>query len=178
MTASTAERILDAAGRCFAEQGVARTSVGDVARAAGCSRPTVYRWFDDGAALRTAFVHREARRLGADIAAGVTDLHDPGERLVTAVLAALRGVRADPTLAAWFSGGAAGDTADLAASSAVLESLVAAFLGAADGGRDVARWVLRVVVSLLTVPEAGEDEERALLERFLVPVVVGSRHPA
>src|SRR4051812_44758041 len=57
------DRILDAAGKCFAERGVARTSIGDIARAAGCSRPTVYRYFDDRDALRTAFVHREARRL-------------------------------------------------------------------------------------------------------------------
>ena len=65
----TGERILDAAGRCFAERGVSATSVTDVARAAACSRPTVYRWFDDRDALLEAFVHRAARRIGARVAA-------------------------------------------------------------------------------------------------------------
>jgi AcrR family transcriptional regulator len=174
--ALAAERILDAAGRCFAEKGVARTSVHDIARAAGCSRPTVYRYFEDRDALRTAFVHREARRLGAEVLAAVDHEADPGERLVAAVLTAVRGVRANPTLAAWFAAGAVAETTDVARSSAVLESLVAAFMGPPgdEAVRARARWVLRVVLSLLSVPARDETEERALLERFVVPVVVAA----
>ena len=82
------------------------TSVTDVARAAACSRPTVYRWFDDRDALLEAFVHRAARRIGARVAAEVGRRGDPQRRLVDGVLVAVEGVRADPTLAAWFAGGA------------------------------------------------------------------------
>ncbi|WP_278258036.1 hypothetical protein [Nocardioides convexus] len=38
-----------------------------------------------------------------------------------------------------------------------------------------ARWLVRVIVSLLTVPGADEAEERRLVERFVLPVVVASR---
>ena len=56
-----AERILDGAAQLFAEQGVGRPGMEDIARAAGCSRATVYRHFGTKQALLQAFVHREAR---------------------------------------------------------------------------------------------------------------------
>lgn len=169
-----AARILDAAGQCFVEKGVARTSMGDVARAAGCSRQTVYRYFEDRTALRIAFVHREARKLGTRVAAKLGHYDDPEQRLVEATLAALRGVRKDPTLAAWFSGGDAGVATDVASQSPVLDSLVAEFLGQPtdDRTREAARWVVRIVLSLLAMPGGSAREERALLERFVVPVVL------
>ncbi|MCB1004812.1 MAG: helix-turn-helix transcriptional regulator, partial [Acidimicrobiales bacterium] len=61
-----AEQLLDAAGELFARDGVAAVSMADVADAAGCSRATLYRYFDGKDALRTAYVHREARRIGAE----------------------------------------------------------------------------------------------------------------
>ncbi|MFP5219166.1 MAG: TetR/AcrR family transcriptional regulator, partial [Actinomycetes bacterium] len=70
------ERILDAAGQCFAEHGVTGTSMAQVAAAAGCSRQTVYRYYADRDALRAAFVDREARRVGAQVAAEVAGVRD------------------------------------------------------------------------------------------------------
>jgi AcrR family transcriptional regulator len=171
--AVAAERILDAAGECFAAQGVAGTSIGDIAAAAGCSRPTVYRYFADRDALRRAFVQREARRLGAAVGHKVAGIDDRRERLVAAVLAAVRGVRANPTLAAWFAPGDAGMTSDLARESEVIESLAAGFLGEPRDAdtRAKARWVVRVVVSLLVMPGRNAADERTMLERFVVPVV-------
>ena len=39
------DKILDAAGRTFAEHGVEKATMIDVARAAECSRATLYRYF-------------------------------------------------------------------------------------------------------------------------------------
>lgn len=172
----TADRILDAAGRCFADRGVAGTTIADVARAAGVSRPTVYRWFADRDALLAVFVERAARQLGGEIA-GTLQRGDPRRRLTDAVLAAVDGVRADPTLAAWFSSEAAGAALGAAAASPVIEALAAAFLGDVDDANDEdvrarARWVVRVTVSLLAMPGRDRAEERAILDRFLVPVIV------
>jgi AcrR family transcriptional regulator len=193
--ALAAERILDAAGDLFVERGVAATGMGDVARAAGCSRATLYRYFENRDELRAAYVHRAARRIGAAVAAEVASagLTAPGERLVAAVLAALDRVRRDPTVAVWFTPGDGALASSMARSSAVIEAMVAAFLGPAaaggapggppDGpaGDDVAeraRWLVRVVVSLLAQPEADAAAERRLLERFVAPVVVGAdAHP-
>ena len=168
-----AEQILDAAGQLFAERGVASVGMAEVAERAGCSRATLYRYFDGRDALRTAFVHRETRRVGAAVAEQARGVEDPGERLVTVMLAALRMVRAEPTLAAWFSAGDAGLTSRLAQSSEVIEALVVGMLG--GEGPDVrrrARWVVRILVSLLSEPGADEAEERTLVEDFVVPVVI------
>jgi AcrR family transcriptional regulator len=173
VTDATADRVLDAAGRCFAAGGVPGTTIADIARAAGVSRPTVYRWFADRDAVLAAFVQRAARRLGDEIAVTVRR-GDPGRRLVDAVLAAVDGVRADPTLAAWFASESAGAALGAAAASPVIEALAAGFLGDNDDEdvRTRARWVVRVTVSLLAMPGRDRAEERDLLERFLVPVVV------
>lgn len=168
-----AEHLLDTAGALFAERGVGAVSMADVAAAAGCSRATLYRYFDGRDALRVAYVHREARRIGARVADETEGIDDPQARLVEAMVAALRLVRTDPTLAAWFSAGDAGSTAVVAQSSPVIEGLVAGALG--DGAdpavRRRARWVVRVLVSLLSRPEDDPDEERALLQEFVAPVV-------
>jgi AcrR family transcriptional regulator len=170
-----AERLLDAAGACFAERGVAATGMADVARRAGCSRATLYRYFASRDELRLAFVHREARRIGAGVAADVAGLDDPVERTVAAVESALRQVRADPTLAAWFTAGDAGLAAALGQGSDVIHGLAAAFFGAPDEGDDARRrsaWLVRVILSLLTVPGADAAEEHDLLERFVAPALV------
>jgi AcrR family transcriptional regulator len=178
------ERILDAAGRLFVEQGVATTGMGDVARAAGCSRATLYRYFENRHELRTAYVDRAARRIGAEVQAGRPPGAGPAERLVGAVLDVLDRVRRDPALAVWF-GPADSGLASTMARSTVIETMVTAFLGdlgdlgdpgdLRDGAADAAdraRWLVRVVVSLLAHSGADADDERRLLTRYVVPVVV------
>jgi AcrR family transcriptional regulator len=165
------ERILDAAGELFERHGVNGVGMAEVAAAAGCSRATLYRYVENRHALHVAFVHREARRIGASITA--TDVVD-------AVMAAIHEVRATPVLAAWFRAGDAGIAAELAGASAVIESLGAAFLGDPDDPDVVARacWLVRVIVSLLAVPGESEADERAMLERFVAPVVRRGRSGA
>ena len=80
------DRILDAAGRLFAERGVAAVGMAEIAEAAGCSRATVYRTYENRHMLRLAFVQREARRLGVAVAAKVRRIDDPARRLEVAVL--------------------------------------------------------------------------------------------
>ena len=172
-----AQQILDAAGELFAERGVRSVGMSDVATAAGCSRATLYRYFDNRDALRVAFVHRETRRIGAQVVREIADLTDPADRLVRATEASLRMVRADRTLLAWFTTDDAGTTASIAQSSMVIEGLVATFIGdCADAlVRRRARWVVRVLVSLLVDPEPDPDEEHALIEELVVPTVLKGR---
>ena len=169
-----ATRILDVAAELFVARGVSAVGMADVARAAGCSRATLYRYFDSRRALHLAFVHREARRIGSTIVREI-DGGEPETMVVEAVLTAVRLVRADPTLSAWFHIGDAGIAGEIAQSSAVIESLGSAFLkqagmGAAAGSLE-ARWLVRVIVSLLTVPGRDSAEERAMVERFVAPMV-------
>jgi AcrR family transcriptional regulator len=168
-----AEHILDAAGELFAERGVSGVGMNEIATAAGCSRATVYRYFENRRALHVAFVNREAHRVGRLIGDRTADIADPEERLVMAILAALELVRSTPTLASWFEIGDADLASELAGSSDIIEAVSSAFL--ADLGVDSgdharkARWTVRSILSLLTIPDA---EERALVEEFVVPVLM------
>lgn len=159
-----AGRILDAAAELFVRDGVNAVGMGEIARAAGCSRATLYRYFEDRHALHLAFVHREARRIGALVAAETDSLGD-------AVLAAVRHVREAPELLAWFGAADAATTAELAQSSEVIEALGLA----AAGDETTARWLVRVIVSLLIVPGRDEAEERTMIERYVVPGVLVRR---
>src|SRR5436190_19588203 len=74
------EQICDAALRCVGRWGIAKTTLDDVAREAGCSRATVYRAFPGGKdALVARLVDSEIQRFLAGLEvriAGVTDLED------------------------------------------------------------------------------------------------------
>ncbi len=168
MEIDQAERILDAAAELFPRHGVNAVGMGEIARAAGCSRATLYRYFEDRHALHLAFVRREARRIGQRIGTETATLRDPGDRLTAAVLVAVRLVRESPSLLAWFGTSDAATTAELAQSDEVIEGLGLR----AIGDLDAARWVVRVIVSLLMVPGRDEVEERELLARYVVPGIL------
>ena len=170
------ERILDAAGELFASRGVAAVDMSDIARASGCSRATLYRCFDNRAALRAAYVHREARTVANRLAELTAAIEDPRERLLTGITHALRLVRESPPLSAWFADTAMG--AQAAASSDVVLAMTASFLLGLDGAdREAAtrraRWLVRVLASFLTVPGRDADEERSMLEEFVAPLIGG-----
>lgn len=166
-------RILDAAGRLFAERGVSAVGMGEIATAAGCARATLYRYFPDRASLQLAFVQREAARVGAQVAADLGSLPPDAEPLTEAVLAALRHVRATPTLLAWFSERDAARTADLARESEVIASLGLSMIE----DPDAVAWLVRMIVSLLTVPGGDAADERRLVERFITPAVAPQLSP-
>lgn len=167
--------ILDAAAGLFAQRGVAAVGMAEVAEAAGCSRATLYRYFDSRDALRGAFVQRETTRVASEVARRVEGIEDPGRRLVEGVMTSLHLVREDPVLAAWFNSGDAGSTARLAQSPDLITEQVAALLGDASDPAVLrrARWVVRVIVSFLADPEAAPEDERAIVEDFVVPGVLG-----
>jgi len=87
------EQLLDAAKALVAEHGFHGVSIEAVARAAGITRPIVYRHFDDLPALLDALVERETLRalvqLDAVLPADVGDL-------IAAFDGYLRAVRGDP----------------------------------------------------------------------------------
>jgi AcrR family transcriptional regulator len=166
-------RILDAAAAVFVERGVAGVGMAEIARAAGCSRATLYRYFDSRETLRMAFVEREAQRVAARVALAVAGVEDETERLVAAVVTSVAEVRADPVLAAWFTPGDLGVANRLAASSEVIDTLAVGLLGGPEH-RDAARYLVRVIVSLLTMPGTDPDDERRTVERFVAPAVLGA----
>ncbi|MGW6623113.1 TetR/AcrR family transcriptional regulator [Nocardia sp. NPDC055002] len=170
-----AERIIDAAAELFAEHGVAAVGMAEIAKAAGCSRATLYRYFDNRHAVRLAFVHRETRRIVAQLDERFRDITDPGERIVAAMLGAVEEVRANPLLIAWFRPADSGTAGRISQDSDVIESLAATIFAPTDltdpERSRLARWLTRVIVSLLSAPGRDAADERAMLEEFVAPVV-------
>ncbi|AGB25044.1 transcriptional regulator [Mycobacterium sp. JS623] len=176
-TEVAADRILDAAGELFAQQEAATVGMHEIASAAGCSRATLYRYFENREALYTAYVHRESYRLYRDMTEQISSLVDPRERLIEGMLASLRNVRESPALASWFSTAQRPIGAEMAEESEVIKALTEAFvisLGPDDPELVAhrARWLVRVMTSLMLFPGHDADDERAMLEEFVVPIVL------
>ena len=179
-TEVAADRILDAAGELFAQQEAATVGMHEIASAAGCSRATLYRYFENREALYTAYVHREAYRLYREMTEQISSVVDPRERLIEGMMASMRNVRESPALASWFATTQRPIGAEMAEQSEVIRALTEAFvisLGPDDP--DVvahrARWLVRVMTSLFLFPGHDEADERAMLEEFVVPMVVPNR---
>jgi AcrR family transcriptional regulator len=175
-TEVAADRILDAAEQLYTARDPASIGMNEIARAAGCSRATLYRYFENRGALRTAYVHRETYRLSREIKRQINGVDDPRERLVASITATLRMVRESPALASWFAITRPPIGGELAGQSEVITALAAAFvnsLGPEDPAavERRARWVVRVITSLLTFPGRDEADERAMIEEFVVPIV-------
>ncbi|HEX9994371.1 MAG TPA: TetR/AcrR family transcriptional regulator [Acidimicrobiales bacterium] len=175
-------RVLAAAGRCVARWGVAKTTLDDVAREAGCSRATVYRAVPGGKdALVAAYVRAEldrffatvARRLDAAtdledlLAGGLSEAarllagHEPLQYLLAnepeVVLPAVAFGRMDRVFAR---------AAEFAA------PWLRPWLG--DRAGEAAEWLCRLACSYLLSPAPGidltdEDDARRLVRDFVLP---------
>ncbi len=169
--------LLDAAGRTFADVGVARATMVDVARVAGCSRATLYRYFPNREALHLGFVHRATLRIAAQLA----DERDAGasDSLTDRIMGGIAGVRADPLLAVWFEPENIAVPIAVSQSSELLQAMTAGIVGeldpdsrAEDDIEKRGKWLLRCIVSFLGMPAASVEEERAMIDSFVVPSLV------
>ncbi|MDR3664784.1 MAG: helix-turn-helix domain containing protein [Mycobacterium sp.] len=179
-TEVAAEAILDAADRLFAEQDAATVGMLEIARAAGCSRATLYRYYENRDVLHLAYVHRETFRVFAHVGEQIAEVTDPRIRLLDGVTIALRCVRESPALSSWFVATQRPIGGEVAAQSDVITGLVAAFLSAQwpelqiEAAHSRANWLVRTMVSLLMFPGADPDDERAMLDEFVVPQLIPS----
>ncbi|MGV0806231.1 TetR/AcrR family transcriptional regulator [Mycolicibacterium setense] len=189
-----ADHILDAADALFTRQEAATVGMHEIASAAGCSRATLYRYFENRDALYTAYVHREARRLYEEVSEQVATVTDPAQRLIEGVITALNAVRSSPALASWFATAQRPIGGEMAEHSEVIRALVEGFVrslaaggagnadeatgtaGADQVGRR-ARWLVRVMVSMLVFPGVDEADERTMLAEFVAPLVIPAQLP-
>jgi AcrR family transcriptional regulator len=175
------ERLLDAAARCIARDGLGATGIASVADEAGVSRPTVYRYFEDRDALVEAALMRAGAAQLARMKAHLARFPAADEQAVEAVLFALREMPADAVLRqAWnaplveaaivqsFSGPRA-----IALCSDALAGLAAAAGWSGAEAREATETMLRFTLSLLLAPEPhrGERALRTFLRRRLVPAL-------
>jgi AcrR family transcriptional regulator len=84
-----AERVLEAARGQLVQFGLRRTSLDDIARAAGVGRATLFRRFPNRDALHWALAAREAQGSISRVDAEVAGIEDPEEFLVAGVVAVI-----------------------------------------------------------------------------------------
>lgn len=171
-TEVAADRILDAAEQLFTRHEAATVNMNEIARAAGCSRATLYRYFENRDALYAAFVHREAYRVFSGLGERLDATAPPADRLVDGVVESLRLVRENPALSSWFAPAQRPIGGEMAERSEVIHGLTAAYLRAlgVENCERMARWLVRVMISLLVFPAHDAADERAMLEEFVLPL--------
>jgi AcrR family transcriptional regulator len=94
----TARRILDAAFECIEDVGLSRTTMEDVARRAGCTRQTVYRYFLSKDHLVMALIVREEDRFIEQTRQAFGADGDLEKALYQGTLMCLRFARSHPLL--------------------------------------------------------------------------------
>ena len=177
------ERAVAATLTCIARHGLGKTTIDDVAREAGCSRASLYRYFGGRAELVAIAVRAEAARISEHVRAAadaadtledalVAMLHTAGEELgehpALRFVADFEPERLLPHLT--FGGG---DRFLARASEAVAPSLERFAPGQAERA---AEWVARVALTLWLCPSgpvslADPERLRAYLRAFVVPAI-------
>lgn len=95
---TTRDRILEAGIEAASIHGITRLTVGDVAKRAGVSRPTLYKHFRSKEDLVAAAVAREADVMVLAVVDAVAPIDDPRLALEAAIAAVLRITRDHPLL--------------------------------------------------------------------------------
>ncbi len=176
-------RIIDATLACLARQGTAKTTVDDIARAAGVSRATVYRVFPGGRdEMLAAVVDTEMARLFSALGVRLGAARDLTEALVGGIVEASTRIREHEALAYLVEheagvvlGHLAFDESDrlLTTASRFTAPFLARWMSPAEAGR-VAEWATRIVLSYAIAPSSRVDLTDAvrathLVETFMLP---------
>lgn len=173
-------RLIDAAEACFTKFGAAKTTLEDIASQAGVSRATVYRYFEGGRdEIVLAVVLREARVFLDALGRRVQREATLEDAIVEGVLHTVTTVRKNEHLSLLFAPEVAGQTSAIAGASTALFEITTDFLRpifeqarAEDVVRprveaeDAAEFVLRMILSLLSVP--GPRQRTAAKQREFV----------
>ena len=182
------ERLLDAAEECLQQFGPQKTSMEDVARAAGMSRATVYRYFENRDALLLGVASRQAANLAADAMSYLARFDNISDWLVEGLLYTLRELPKRPVFASLVTSldSRSGTTLFLG-SNGMVEIGVNVLQPMFDmaKGQGVVRedldlhllieWLLRVLWTYLNAPsQVATDEEgmRRLFKMMLIPTVL------
>lgn len=179
------DRAVAALLTCVARTGWSKTTFDDVAREAGCSRATLYRYFAGKPALLEATLAHELTRVEAELADAITDATTLDDALTVIVTTGTRIVRDHRALGfllanesevilphLTFSGG----DRVLAAAGRVVATALARFLPEGADATRAGEWVARstfVYVFATAAPFdlAKEADARALVREFLLPAL-------
>jgi AcrR family transcriptional regulator len=182
------ERLLDAAEGCLEQFGPQKTSMEDVARAAGMSRATVYRYFENRDALLLGVASRQASALASEAIDYLSRFDTISDWLVEGLLFTLREMPNRPVFASLVTSLDSRASGSLLLGSTGLVQigvnvLQPMFANAEAQGllRDdidpemLIEWLLRMLWTYLNAPSqvaTDEDGMRMLFRMMLIPAVL------
>lgn len=179
---SSRVRVVDAALRCLARNGIAKTTIDDVVREAGISRATLYRQFPGGKdAVIQAVVETEVSRLFSSLGAVMGEADDLETLLVRAIVEAARQLSSHEAIAYLLAHepgtilphlAFAGLDRLLAAAAAFAAPYFGRWLEPEEAAR-AAEWATRIVISYLVCPDDDMDlTDLRAVERLVATFVV------
>lgn len=181
------DRILEAADACFTTYGLAKTTMDDVARHAGVSRATIYRYFSDRDSLVLESVQRRARRSMDAARERLLAWETFAERLEEGICIDVQRGQADPVIQLLVSGerrfvtrilDASGVGADLTHQlwePILRQAQESGELRSDVDLRDLSSWISHLETMFVTQFDNGPEAQermRSLLRQFLLPALV------
>jgi AcrR family transcriptional regulator len=173
------DKVVEGALRAIAQFGLAKLTVDDVAREAGISRATLYRYFPGRGAVLAAVVKAETERLGWGLDAALEDVTTLAEALAAVAAFGARafsGHEALQHLLATEPGTVlphlcfAGADNVLGLAAARIAPHLCRFMGPLEARR-TGEWLARIVLSygLAPPPEAAESVVLEVVREFVIP---------
>jgi AcrR family transcriptional regulator len=175
------DRVLDSALACVARVGIAKTTLDDVAKEAGCARATVYRAFPGRQALTQAVLDREIAAVARRVFDAARDAETLAEAIEAVILTAAITFKThaalgfiiehEPELVApqlSFDRG----SALLTSAGTVVAPAFARFLPL-DRAERLGEWVARITLSYLCNPiDHGHLDEPAFVHQLVADFVL------
>jgi len=180
--------ILNAARQCYLDDGISKTGMGEVARAAGVARSTLYRYFPSRDDVLVAVIKQEMSAVNVALQRRLGKYTDPADLVVEGLILAIREIPKRPLLRAVFASDEDAKARRIVWSSQLIvdfgeelmENVIqpALQLGLLQDQvkpEVMIEWVYRVLLSFLTLPSnwiKTEKELRATLHALLIPVLL------
>ena len=165
--AAAIERIYAAATELIYRDGIDAFHVDALAAQTHCSRATIYRYVGGKKEIREAVLQRAATRIVDTVRASVEKRTGP-DRVLTAIEVAVAEIRTDPAGRLFLDSARDGGWNWLTASQAVAD-FASELTGIAGDDVPAAQWIVRMVLSLLLLPDADQRAEHQMLQRFVAP---------
>lgn len=178
----TRQRILDAAVRCVQRWGVEKTSLNDIAREAGVTRPTVYNHFDNRDDVIQAALLQSGTAFAEALLAHVQSFDNARDRIVEALLFTLKTLPEEPQLtlvvksdlAYLVNAQALATPESQAITQAIFQELLIGEESLLADIAEIAEVTTRFLLSLLMLPgpvARDETQMREFLRRRLLPAL-------
>jgi AcrR family transcriptional regulator len=165
--AAASERLYAAAADLIERHGFEAFGIDELAARVHCSRATIYRYVGGKAQIREAVLARSAARIVDVVRTSVEGLSG-AERVLTAIEVAVAQIRSDPAGPLFVDSLRGAGAGTWLTQSSSVKDFASELTGLADDPR-AAKWIVRLVLSLLFWPDTDAHAEHMMLERYVAP---------